>query len=178
MRFFRYAMISCLMLAAMAVMAKDNTKQTVYMFGFSASFNDSIIYFTPLQKVDAYIAGNRTHFLVDRDQYSNQLRNFFDNRGQLNRTCVTIFSTDKAKAEKKYEKMKEKYTGKNKNRYDINYLTDDDFKFSTVEPNEGVEYVDSRKEEAASMTKRKEKENHGGHDGDAPVRIPMDKPAH
>lgn len=175
MRFVRYAMTFCLFFTALAVMAKGSTKQKVYMFGFSASFNDSIVYFTPVQQVEAYIANDRTHFLVDRDQYSNQLRTFFDNRGQLNRTCVTISSTDKAKAEKKYEKMKEKYTGKMKNRFDITYLTDDDFKFTTVDPSEGVEYVDSRKAEmeaAKAAPKEDRRKDHEGTPGMKPVGRP------
>ena len=31
---------------------KDTYKASVYLFGFSASFNDSIVYFTDIQKVD------------------------------------------------------------------------------------------------------------------------------
>lgn len=170
MRFLRHTLTLCLLFVALAVSAKGSIKQTVYMFGFSASFNDSIVYFTPVQQVEAYIANNRTHFLLNRDQYSNQLRNYFDNRGQLHRTCVTIFSTDKSKAEKKYAKMKEKYTTKSKNRFDVTYLTDDDFKFQTVSPDDGVIYVDSEKaeEEAAreeAKAAKKSKKGHGGKSG-------------
>lgn len=167
MRFVRYTMTFCLLLLALAVSAKGSTKQIVYMFGFSASFNDSIVYFTPVQQVEAYIANDRTHFLLNRDQYSYQLRNFFDNRGQLNRTCVTVFSTDKAKAEKKYAKMKEKYTNKLKNRFEVTYLTDDDFKFTTVNPDDGVEFVNPHKAEvnAAKENAKMAKDTRMGHGG-------------
>lgn len=59
MRLVRYTMTFCLLLLVLAVSAKGSTKQTVYMFGFSASFNDSIVYFTPVQQVEAYIANDR-----------------------------------------------------------------------------------------------------------------------
>lgn len=161
MRFFKYTLALCLMFITLSVSAKGDLKRQVYMFGFSASFNDSIIYFTPIQQLDAYIKSDRTHFLVNRDQYSYQLRNYFDNRGQLHRTCVTIFDTDKDKIEKKYAKMKEKYTTKSKNRFDVNYLSDSDFKFTTVSPDNGVVYVDPNKaEEAAAEDKSSSKKKH------------------
>lgn len=139
----------------MTLSAKGSKKQTVYMFGFSASFNDSIVYFTPIQEVQGYIYDNRTHFLVNRDQYSYQFRDYFENRGQLHRTCVTVYSTDKKKAEKKYLKMKEKYTTKSKNKFDVVYLTDTDFKFETVTPDEGTVYVDSEQAEANAQVSKK-----------------------
>lgn len=159
MRFLRYLLLTAVMLlTVMTVSAKGSKKQTVYMFGFSASFNDSIIYFTPVQELQGYIADNRTHFLVNRDQYSYQLKDYFENRGQLNRTCVTVYSTERKKLEKKYQKMKEKYTTKSKNKFDVVYLTDTDFKFQTVTPDEGTVYVNSEQAEAnAEKSSKKHK---------------------
>lgn len=163
MRFLKYTLTVCMLFVALALSAKGSIKQTVYMFGFSASFNDSIVYFTPIQQVDAYIANDRTHFLVNREQYSYQLRDFFENRGQLKRTCITIYSTEKEKAEKKYQKMKEKYTTKSKNKFDVVYLSDDDFKFETVSPDDGVVYVDANQaeREAAEAEKAVKKKQKG-----------------
>lgn len=156
--------LTMLMSFSILLSAKDSAKQTVYMFGFSASFNDSIVYFTPVQQVDGYIKPDRTHFLADRNQYSYQLRNFFDNRGQLHRTCVTLYSTDKAKAEKKYQKLKEKYTTKSKNKFDVVELTNEDFQFQSVEPGGGTVYVNSEEAEreaakSAQMEKKQQKKN-------------------
>lgn len=161
MRFAKYILTLVMLLAVMAVSARGSKKQTVYMFGFSASFNDSIVYFTPIQEVQAYIASDRTHFLVHREQYSYQLKNFFENRGQLNRTCITLYSTDKKKAEKKYEKLKEKYTTKSKNNFDVIYLAANDFKYETVTPDEGTVYVDSKEAELeAQKADREAKKEH------------------
>ena len=48
------------------------------MFGFSASFNDSTVNFTDIQAVNAYVENNHTHFLVNRDEYSYQLRYYME----------------------------------------------------------------------------------------------------
>lgn len=161
MRFVRYLMVSLMLFAVLTVSAKGSFKQNVYMFGFSASFNDSIVYFTPVQQVEGYISNDRNHFLVNRSQYSYQLRNYFDNRGQLHRTCITVYSTDKEKADKKYEKLKEKYTTKSKNKFDVVYLSDDDFKFQSVAPDEGTVYVDAAEaEKAAEKTAEQKNERH------------------
>ena len=38
--------------------AKGYKPAKVYMFGFAASFNDSTVYMTNIQKVDAYLANH------------------------------------------------------------------------------------------------------------------------
>lgn len=152
----------------MTASARGSIKQTVYMFGLSASFNDSIVYFTPIQEVEAYIAKDKSHFLVNRDEYSSQLQNYFDNRGQLHRTCVTIYDTDKAKLEKRYAKMKEKYTTKSKNKFDVTYLGDDDFKYETVTPDQGTVYVNPEEAEANAQQKPKAKRGKKPKKGDVP----------
>ena len=159
MRLVRYILVLAMMFVVIASSAKGSKERTVYMFGFSASFNDSIVYFTPVQEVKAYIADDRTHFLVNREQYSYQMRNYFENRGQLHRTCLTIYSLEKDKAEKELQKLKEKYTTKSKNKFDVVYLSDDDFKFETVTPDEGTYYVDPKEAEMeASKAERKTKD--------------------
>lgn len=155
MRLVRNILVLAMLLVTLTASAKGSLKQKVYMFGFSASFNDSIVYFTPIQEVDGYIANNRTHFLVNRQQYSYQLRNFFDNRGQLHRTCVAIYDTEQKKAEKKYQKLKEKYTTKSKGNFDVVTLADNDFKFETVTPDDGTVYVDAAEAEKAALKEGK-----------------------
>lgn len=159
MKYIKIYLSAILLCIAMTAMAKGSVKQKVYIFGFSASFNDSIVYFTTVQEVDGYLSKDRNHFLVNREEYSNQLRNFFDNRGQLHRTCVTFYALEKDKAEKRYEKLKAKYTTKSKNKFDVTYLTNDDFTFKTVTPDEGTYFVDpteaERAAEESSKTKKK-----------------------
>lgn len=179
MRHMKYILAMCLMCLATMASAKGNVKKTVYMFGMSASFNDSTIYFTPIQQVEGYITNDRYHFLVSREEYSYQLRNYFDNRGQTHRTCITFYSTNKKKADKQYERIKNKYTKKSKNKFDIVYLADDDFAFKTVTPEEGVEYVDPQKAEQDAEKKGKKGKKKGRPDmpggPGAPGGAPMER---
>lgn len=115
---------------------KETYKTSVYMFGFSASFNDSIVYFTDIQKVDNVLLEKKTHFLVSRDQYSYQLRDFLANqKGQPNRTCVTMFATNRKSAEKEYLELQKLYTVKAKGKYDVRMLATD-FGYKHVEEDE------------------------------------------
>lgn len=160
MRYVRYIIMAGLLLVTSMASAKGSAKHTVYMFGFSASFNDSIVYFTNIQALDGYITNDRNHFLINRDQYSYQLRNYFENRGQLHRTCITIYATDKKAAEKKYQKLIEKYTVKSKNKFDVMYLTDNDFKYETVSADNGTVFVDPEEGERAAKRPDKKPGKH------------------
>ena len=105
-----------------------------YMFGFVASFNDSTVYFTNIQKIDSVWVSKKKQFLAGRNQYSFQLRNFFTEKRNLpNRTCVVIANLDRKKLEKKYIKMKNKYLVKSKKPYDVRNIAESDFKFEAVD---------------------------------------------
>lgn len=45
-----------------------------YVFGFSASFADSTVYFTDIQKLDSTWIDTKSKFLLGREQYSSQLK--------------------------------------------------------------------------------------------------------
>lgn len=81
----------------------------MYMFGVSASFTDSLVYFTDIQFVDS-VELNKNDLLPERQQYSHQLKTYLENTtGTSNRTCFIYFNANKAKLEKEITKMKEKY---------------------------------------------------------------------
>ena len=110
--------------------------QIPFLFGFSASFNDSIVYFTDIQKVDNVLLEKKTNFLLSRDQYSYQLRDFLANqKGQPNRTCITMFATSRKNAEKEYLNLQKLYTAKAKGKYDVRMLATD-FVYVRVEEDE------------------------------------------
>ena len=60
-------------------------KQAVYLYGFAASFNDSIVYFTDLQTI-AQAEIDKHNFLYGREEYSNQLRDYLAAQGYSRRT--------------------------------------------------------------------------------------------
>ena len=99
------------------------------MFGFSASFKDSVVYVTDIQNVpQARI--NEKKFLLDRDQYSYQLKNYLEETlQQPGRICLVIYDIDKKKAEKKYVKLMKKY----KKGYQVLYLNETQFRFKVIE---------------------------------------------
>lgn len=126
--------ISLLAIGSLNVQAQDVKVPYAYMFGFVASFNDSTVYFTNIQKVDSVWVSKKKNFLAGRNQYSYQLRSFFAEKRNLpNRTCVVIANIDRKKLEKKYIKMKNKYLVKSKKPYDVRNISDADFKFTAVD---------------------------------------------
>jgi hypothetical protein len=102
------------------------------MFGFVASFNDSIVYFTDIQEVDSIWLTSKKAMLAGRSNYSYQLRDYFrTNLNMPNRTCIVISDVKRKKVEKKYLKMKKQYT-KNPGKYEVRYLSSSDFQFKVV----------------------------------------------
>lgn len=116
------------------VSAKIVCVPKLYAFGFSASFNDSIVYFTDIQEIDSAWINDKTDFLVSRDNYSYQLKNYFTNIGQEHRTCVISFALKRKDIEKKYKKMKEKYV--KAGIFSIKTLGKNDFQFTTIKPDD------------------------------------------
>ena len=105
----------------------ENKKKGIFIVGVSASFTDSLIYFTNIQFVDS-IELDKNKLLPMRSQYSEQLDNYLEqNLGLNNRTCFIYFDEKKQKLEKTIKKMKEKYQKEGKA---ILKETGTDFKFT------------------------------------------------
>jgi len=118
------------MMTATSAEAKTVKVDNLYMFGFSASFKDSVVYVTDIQNVPQARINEKTKFLLDRDQYSYQLKNFLsETLQQTGRICLIIYDTDKKKAEKKYVKLMKKY----KKGYQVLYLNETQFRFKVIE---------------------------------------------
>ena len=74
---------------------KDHSKP-VYAFGISASFTDTVVYFTDIQILDSAKV-SKEGFLSHRELYSYQLKNYLeDNQLQQNSTCMIYFSENTA----------------------------------------------------------------------------------
>ena len=129
--------IFLLLLAPMMIFArgKKETKKvkevepvTVYIWGASMSFSDSIVYFTEIQKLDAVIMENG--FLPYRQYYAYELKdhmNFEEN--MPGRISMIYFDEKLKKLEKKEQKIK-KHLMEKENKI-IRYLGD---KFKFVKP--------------------------------------------
>ena len=139
MKILKYILFAVLLAGAMPseVQAKRIKVPQMYMYGFSASFQDSIIYMTDVQEVANVWYDTKTKFLIERQQYSYQLKDYLaTNKQQPNRVCVVMFAPTRKEAEKKFIKMRKEYTVKANGKYDVRYLTMEEFKFEPIEINE------------------------------------------
>lgn len=88
---------------------KGSKGKSVYIVGVSASFTDSLVYFTEIQLLDS-VRLDKNKMLPERSQYSYQLKNYLENEeGLTNRTCFVYFSNSRKKLQKTINKMKIKY---------------------------------------------------------------------
>lgn len=139
MKIFKYILLALLLAGVLPqeIEAKRIKVPKMFMFGFSASFQDSIIYMTDVQEVEGAWYETKSKFLLGRQHYSYQLKDFLANtRQQPNRVCVVMFALTRKEAEKKFIKLRKEYTVKAKGKYDVRYLTTTDFKFQPVDMSE------------------------------------------
>ncbi len=133
-----------IVLAATATQAQGagTIKGNVYVFGFAASFNDSTVYLTDIQEINGARINGKSKFLENRSSYSYQLQDYLKTLGVSQPTCITSYATDRKTIEKKYARLKKKYTEKGKQAYDVRYIAKDDFTYKAAEAGEGIVYVD------------------------------------
>lgn len=104
--------------------------KTVYAFGVSASFTDSVVYFTEIQQLDSAVI-DKNGFLVKRDAYSYQLKYHLEDKGALNRTCMTYFSDSKSELSKELSKLSARYQKNKECRCTI--IDPKEFKFTKAQ---------------------------------------------
>ena len=110
MKFIRLTLMALLMTVATASHAKQVLEPHVYMFGFSASFKDSVVYITNVQDVQGAWIDSKTKFLLNRDSYSYQLKEHMTEQYQEpDRVCIVFYATNKKKIEKQLKKLRKKY---------------------------------------------------------------------
>ncbi|MGL5957127.1 MAG: hypothetical protein ACRCZZ_00750 [Phocaeicola sp.] len=126
-----FASLLLLFMVCTAFSLKGNKTRSIYVVGVSASFSDSLIFFTAIQKLDEVRLDNK--MLPGRAQYSYQLKNHLESvEGLSNRTCFVYFSTSKKSLEKTVRKLGKKYT-KGESNVIIRELPSDAFTFVKVD---------------------------------------------
>lgn len=128
--------IAFVLLALPATNAYSKKKQVpkLYVFGFSSSFSDSTVYFTNVQELDGAWVDERTTFLSNREEYTYQLKEYFTTRQNPNLTCVVIYAHDRKSIDKKYAKLKNRYTNQKKKHFNVEYIDESKFNFHSVKP--------------------------------------------
>lgn len=108
-RFLCFFLLSILAVSAFCKEPKDKNTYGVYLVGVSASFTDSLVYFTDIQLVDSAALDSKG-LLIGRSLYSIQLKDYLEqHQDGKNRTCFMFFNTKKRKLEKEISKLKQKY---------------------------------------------------------------------
>ena len=157
------ALTMLLALSYSAAQAKNVVEKKAYMFGFSASFNDSIVYFTTIQEVDSVWFTQKKNMLAGRSNYSNQLREYCNDKlNQPKRTCIVVGNKNLKKVEKKYEKMKKMYTQNKKTTYDVRFIPEEDFKFVAVDMSQSESQETAPKPEKKNKSPKDKKGKKGG----------------
>ena len=168
MRLLKYLSIAAISLIVISlsvtsVSAKE-VRTPVYIFGFSASFNDSTVYFTDIQKVDSAWIDSKNNFLLSRNNYSYQLRDYIqDKLGKQHPTCIVIFDKSPKKCAKKFDSIRRKYStySKGKKRhvsnYDVKYINGSDFSFSAIDVQPTEEKPMTKEEKKAAKKAAREK---------------------
>lgn len=130
MKFVKVFISLLVVLAVCTASTMENKKKGMYIVGVSASFTDSLIYFTDIQFVDSVELG-KDKLLPMRGQYSDQLDNYLEKKlGMENRVCFIYFDAKKNKVEKVIKKMKKDYQ---KDGKVVLKETGADFKFTKAE---------------------------------------------
>lgn len=125
--------IALLLVTATSVALAQKPKKTVgpiYAFGLSASFVDTLVYFTEIQTLDnAQLTPEG--FLKGREQYSAQLKSHLESTGtQAHATCVVYFATDEAKLAKTAHKVLSKY--RQNKRITLSPIDPESFRFQAL----------------------------------------------
>ena len=138
MKLQRYSTAAAFILAALMpapALARGDAPQRVHIFGFAASFNDTIVHFTNIQTLDGAWIEGKTDFLMGRQLYSAMLRDYLNKNQMPHRTCMVIYDKNLKKLQKRYLKMKKLYLspGKNaRNRNNVIDIVESDFKFTPI----------------------------------------------
>lgn len=131
MKFVKIVASLFIVLAVCTASTLEKKKNGMYIVGVSASFSDSLIYFTDIQFMDSVELG-KDKLLPMRGQYSDQLEAYLElQKGLENRTCFIYFDEKKQKLEKAIQKMKAKYQKEGKS---VLRETGADFKFTKANP--------------------------------------------
>lgn len=91
--------------AALQVSARDR-QQSIYMFAYGTSFNDSTIYLSPVEVVENATLEQKTNFLNNRLSYSNAFKQFLDVKYSGIHTTAVFFNVKREKLEKMYLKIR------------------------------------------------------------------------
>lgn len=142
--------VTAALFLSLSIQAKNEMRKA-YIFGFASSFNDSIVYFTDIQEIDSAYFTSKNKFLVSRENYSSQLREYLSGLGKEHRTCMVEYGFDEKKIKKAWDKLYARYAHNQKKKnnqkqkselppFQIKHITKEQLAFQAITPAE--EYVE------------------------------------
>ena len=76
LKYLMLAAVAVCLFQAENVSAKGVLSPKMYVFGVAASFNDTIVHITDIQTLDSAWVSSKSKFLLGRESYSYQLRDY------------------------------------------------------------------------------------------------------
>ncbi len=131
--------------------------QTLYVYGVSISFNDSVVYITDIMELDSAWIDTKNNFLYARSSYSYQLKSYLQEKGVADPTSVISYDVKRKKAEKKYLKLKSKYL-KLGDTYTLRYIPVTEFSFSAISAADDPSALTNNTKESIKSAKKAAKE--------------------
>jgi hypothetical protein len=156
----RLLAIAACMVMGLTANAKKMPVPKMYMFGMAASFTDTIVHFTSIQQIDSAWIDTKNDFLLSRNEYSYQLRDYLAQKQEMpQRTCIVVYGKNLKKLEKKYAKIKRLYTAPKKGarKFDVRFLEDADFHFRTIDETPYLEEEEGGVSDGTSVKQEKKK---------------------
>lgn len=141
-----FVSVAAALLLSLSIQAKNEARKA-YIFGFASSFNDSIVYFTDIQEIDSAYFTSKNKFLISRENYSSQLRDYLSGIGDEHRTCMVEYDFDKKKLQKAWDKLYARYSHNQKKKnnqkqkselppFQIKHITKEQLAFQAISPME------------------------------------------
>ncbi|MCQ2222625.1 MAG: hypothetical protein MJZ35_02420 [Bacteroidaceae bacterium] len=157
MKAFKALLLVVCLGIALTVCGKDKkpVQQSVYMFGVSMSFTDSVAYVTDLMKVDSVYLTSKG-FLVDRLLYSLQLEGYLSEvMGVPQTTNAVIFGKNLKTVTKRYNRVKDLYA-KNRDLI-LRFLKPEEFTFKPeayIDPEAAIVEEETTAEDASTPNQK------------------------
>lgn len=138
MKYRIIVVLTSLLFAVSAGAAREPKMKPIYIFGFAASFTDSVACQTAVQRLDSAWLDSHD-FLVDRSLYSLQLQMYMEQEEKMTNAITTVyFSKSERKMQRLWAKLRRKYEAA---QNVIHHVTPaDKFQFTAEEYRPAINY--------------------------------------
>ncbi|MBR5440378.1 MAG: hypothetical protein IKV37_02305 [Prevotella sp.] len=134
----RKKVLAAMLLAAATLLPSEafsiNRPTKVFMFGFASSFNDSTVYLTDIQTIDTAWIDTRSNFIYGRQDFSYQFAEHLRSNENPYPTAIIVFAEKRKDIEKKFLKLRKRYTNPKKGVFTIKSIDTNTFRFKSITP--------------------------------------------